>query len=47
MISAQRAYEIGLVNKVVPAAGLMDAAREIAKKILSRARWPSAPRRWR
>ncbi|HAM32740.1 MAG TPA: crotonase [Deltaproteobacteria bacterium] len=36
MISAQRAYEIGLVNKVVPAAELMNAAREIAKKILSR-----------
>ncbi|HEX2719801.1 MAG TPA: enoyl-CoA hydratase-related protein, partial [Candidatus Deferrimicrobium sp.] len=36
MISAQRAYEIGLVNKVVPAAELMGAAREIAKKILSR-----------
>ena len=37
MISAQRAYEIGLVNKVVPAAELMGAAREIARKILSRA----------
>jgi enoyl-CoA hydratase len=36
MISAQRAYEIGLVNKVVPAAELMGAAREIAGKILSR-----------
>ena len=36
MISAQRASEIGLVNKVVPAAELMGAAREIAKKILSR-----------
>ena len=36
MISAQRAYEIGLVNKVVPAAELMGAAREIARKILSR-----------
>lgn len=36
MISAQRAYEIGLVNKVVPAAELMAAAREMAKKILSR-----------
>ncbi|HEX7520095.1 MAG TPA: enoyl-CoA hydratase-related protein [Candidatus Deferrimicrobium sp.] len=36
MISAQRAYEIGLVNKVVPAAELMGAARELAKKILSR-----------
>ncbi len=36
MISAQRAYEIGLVNKVVPAAELMGTAREIAKRILSR-----------
>lgn len=36
MITAQRAYEIGLVNRVVPAADLMAAARETAKKILSR-----------
>jgi len=36
MISAQRAFEIGLVNKVVPAAELMSTAREIAAKILSR-----------
>jgi len=36
MITAQRAYEIGLVNRVVPAAELMSVAREIAKKILSR-----------
>lgn len=36
MIGAQRAYEIGLVNKVVPAAELMSVARETAKKILSK-----------
>lgn len=36
MITAQRAYEIGLVNRVVPAADLMPVARETAKKILSR-----------
>ena len=36
MITAQRAYEIGLVNRVVPAADLMKTAREIAAKILSR-----------
>ncbi|MGE5664107.1 MAG: enoyl-CoA hydratase-related protein [Deltaproteobacteria bacterium] len=36
MITAQRAYEIGLVNRVVPAAELMTAAREIAGKILSK-----------
>ncbi|HBX43542.1 MAG TPA: crotonase [Deltaproteobacteria bacterium] len=36
MISAQRAFEIGLVNRVVPQAGLMDAARETARKILEK-----------
>jgi enoyl-CoA hydratase len=36
MIPAQRAYEIGLVNRVVPAADLMAAARELAGKILSK-----------
>jgi enoyl-CoA hydratase len=36
MITAQRAFEIGLVNRVVPAAELMGAAREVAGKILSR-----------
>ena len=36
MISAQRAYEIGIVNRVVPLSDLMAAAREIAAKILSK-----------
>lgn len=36
MISAQRAYEIGLANRVVPRAELMNAAREMAEKILSK-----------
>lgn len=36
MITAARAYEIGLVNRVVPRAELMDAAREIAGRILSK-----------
>jgi enoyl-CoA hydratase len=36
MITAQRAYEIGLVNRVVPAADLMNAARETAGKILAK-----------
>ncbi|MGE5188699.1 MAG: enoyl-CoA hydratase-related protein [Gemmatimonadota bacterium] len=36
MITAQRAYEIGLVNRVVPAAELMKTAREIAATILSK-----------
>ncbi|MBI5419123.1 MAG: enoyl-CoA hydratase/isomerase family protein [Deltaproteobacteria bacterium] len=35
-ITAQRAFEIGLVNRVVPAADLMNAAREVAAKILSK-----------
>jgi enoyl-CoA hydratase len=36
MITARRAYEIGLVNLVVPPAELMNAARETAAKILSK-----------
>lgn len=32
-LSAQRAYEIGLLNKVVPAGDLMSSAMEIAEKI--------------
>jgi enoyl-CoA hydratase len=36
MISAQRAYEIGLVNRVVPQADLMNTAREVAARILSK-----------
>ena len=36
MITAQRAYEIGLVNRVAPGAELMKTAREIAGKILSK-----------
>lgn len=35
-ITAQRAHEIGLVNRVVPAGELMNAAREVAAKILSK-----------
>ncbi len=37
MITAQRAFEIGLVNRVVPAADLVRTARGIAEKILSKA----------
>lgn len=33
MISAQRAYEIGLVNEVVPQSELLDRAKAIASKI--------------
>jgi enoyl-CoA hydratase len=37
MVSAQRAYEIGLVNQVVPAAELMTAARAMAHSLASKA----------
>ncbi len=37
MITAQRAYEIGLVNQVVPAAELMTAARKLAATLASKA----------
>ena len=36
MITAQRAFEIGLVNRVVPQTALMETAREIARKILGK-----------
>ena len=35
MIDAAEAYRIGLVNKVVPAADLMNTAREMMKTILA------------
>jgi len=37
MVTAQRAYEIGLVNQVVPAAELMAAARKTAHALASKA----------
>jgi enoyl-CoA hydratase len=37
MVSAQRAYEIGLVNAVVPAADLMTRARALAQTLASKA----------
>jgi enoyl-CoA hydratase len=37
MISAQRAYEIGLVNRVVPAADLMAEAKKLAHVLASKA----------
>ena len=36
-VAAQRAYEIGLVNLVVPQAQLVDAAKGLAKKIATKA----------
>jgi enoyl-CoA hydratase len=36
-VSAQRAYEIGLVNRVVPAAELMTAARAMAQALAAKA----------
>ena len=36
-VSAQRAYEIGLVNRVVPREALLDEARRMAKTIASKA----------
>jgi enoyl-CoA hydratase len=37
MVSAQRAYEIGLVNKVVPAAELISEAKKIAHALAAKA----------
>lgn len=37
MVNAQRAYEIGLVNKVVPAAELMTEAKKLAHVLASKA----------
>jgi enoyl-CoA hydratase len=37
MVSAQRAYEIGLVNRVVPAAELMAEAKKLAQTFASKA----------
>jgi enoyl-CoA hydratase/carnithine racemase len=36
-LSAQRAYEVGLVNRVVPMSGLHDAVQELAEGIASNA----------
>lgn len=46
-IDAKRAYEVGYVNKIVPAAELQSAAMEWAKKIAATAPLPSrALKRW-
>ena len=45
MISAARAFEIGLVNRVVPAAELMTEAKKLAQALASKAPIATLPRR--
>jgi enoyl-CoA hydratase/carnithine racemase len=42
MIRAQEAYRIGLVNKVVPAGTVLKEARDLARKIGSKSKLPTA-----
>jgi enoyl-CoA hydratase/carnithine racemase len=42
MITAQEAYRIGLVNKVVPASAILKEARGLARKIVSKSKFPVA-----
>jgi enoyl-CoA hydratase/carnithine racemase len=42
MITAQEAYRIGLVNKVVPAGAVLKEAQGLARKIVSKSRFPAA-----
>jgi len=42
MITAQEAYRIGLVNKVVPAGQVLKAAKDLARKIASKSKLPIA-----
>ena len=42
MITAQEAYRVGLVNKVVPAGAVLKEARGLARKIVSRSRFACA-----
>ena len=42
MITAQEAYRIGLVNKVVPSGAVLKEARDLARKIAGRSRLPIA-----
>jgi enoyl-CoA hydratase/carnithine racemase len=42
MITAQEAYRIGLVNKVVPAGAVLKEAQGLARKIVSKSRFPVA-----
>ncbi len=42
MITAQEAYRIGLVNKVVPAGAVLKEARDLARKIATKSKFPIA-----
>jgi len=42
MITAQEAYRLGLVNKVVPAGAVLKEARGLARKIVSKSKLPVA-----
>ena len=42
MITAQEAYRLGLVNKVVPAGAVLKEARGLARKIASKSKFPIA-----
>jgi enoyl-CoA hydratase/carnithine racemase len=42
MITAQEAYRIGLVNKVVPGGAVLKEARDLARKIVGKSRLPVA-----
>jgi len=42
MITAQEAYRVGLVNKVVPAGAVLKEAQGLARKIVSKSKFPTA-----
>jgi len=42
MVTAQEAYRLGLVNKVVPAGAVLKEARDLARKIVSKSKFPVA-----
>jgi len=42
MVKAQEAYRLGLVNKVVPAGAVLKEARDLARKIVSKSKFPIA-----
>jgi len=42
MITAQEAYRIGLVNKVVPGGAVVKEARDLARKIVGKSKLPTA-----